>query len=87
MSHLQLHGTFASNLRDSIQVLINEKKVTKQQVRERLHIPKEFHGDVLRMVQHNQYKRITDPVELIMEQNVHIQIIDKLLKDEHEKDI
>jgi hypothetical protein len=82
MSHLQLHGTFASNLRDSIWALIYDKKVTKQQVRERLHIPKQFHGDVLQMVQHNQYKRITDPVELIMEQNVHVQILEEIIKEE-----
>ena len=81
---MQLTGTNACKIRDTLLKARAEKKITLKQITDRLFehgIPDWLQTEILQMVNHNKMKRITCPVELAMEAAVSSIILEEILKE------
>lgn len=81
---MQQHGTQACVIRDRLLEERRNKNINLDQITNRLYNiqpPEWLRHQIMDMVRHNQYKRITCPVELAMEKAVNMMIIDEITKD------
>lgn len=78
----KLEGTPACTLRDGLNNARHQNKKTLKQIEDRIFqvgIPEILWPDILNMVHYRQYDRTTDPVELILERYVHVQLIHRIV--------
>ena len=85
---MKLQGTPACTMRDELIKARYANKITLKEITDKLcktYIPEWLQSDILKMVKHNQYKRITCAVELAMQTAVCVKILDEILKEDKKK--
>ena len=82
---IQLNGTPATEMRDTLRTKWLNKEITLPQIEDRLSkmdVPEWLNGQILEMVQYRMCDRCTCPVEQAMAGSVYYKIVDKLMKEE-----
>jgi len=81
---LILDGTAACLMRDTLKKARFEKKITPKEIKNKLskmELPKWLQGQILQMVNHRQYERITCPIEIAMESAVFYHILNEIMNE------
>lgn len=81
---LKLENTPACKMRDELIKARYAKQITLNEITDKLikiDLPLWLQGDIIAMVNHNKYKRITCAVELAMEAAVSVHILNEIMSD------
>lgn len=79
-----LKGTAAALLRDGLYKAISGGSIKKSEITERIksiYLPSWLQSEILQMAKYRELDRITDPVEQILEDEVHRRIITEIISN------